>query len=214
MYTFLYQYLLLHKRLPLPGVGQLVMEVRSATANFPEKKIEAPAYAVSLTTADTTADRSFFSWLGDALGIHERDAVIRFNDFAFEFKKQIRNGAVINWDGIGKFSKDLAGNVRLETIPEKQPADAVQAEKIVREKAVHTVRVGEDEKTSGEMELLLSKQDPIRNYWWVWALIAGLLLVSFIGWYLSENGVSMSSVKNTKAIETKQQDQATYRLIP
>lgn len=213
MYTSLYQYLLLNKRVPLPGIGSLVLEQQSPVVNFPEKKLEAPVYSISLTPADTVPGRAFFAWLGEALGIQERDAVIRFNDFAFDLRQQIRKGVIVQWEGVGKLSKDLAGNVKLDPVAARSPAHAVHAGKLVRDKAIHTVRVGEDERSSGEMELLLNQPAEQKDYWWAWALIIAVAAFSYIGWHFSVYGLAAGTAKNSRQLPAQEQPHSLYRQL-
>ena len=93
MYESLYQYFLQYKQLSVPGIGTFFLDRTPATVNFPDKRMDPPVYAVRLDASGLTPSRSFFSWLGAALQVSERDAVIRFNDFAFDLKKSILSGA-------------------------------------------------------------------------------------------------------------------------
>lgn len=73
----------------------------------------------------------------------------------------------------------------------------VPAEKVLRDKAEHIVRVGEQERSSAEMTRILSESEEKKSYWWVYALATGLLAVIFTGWYLSKNGTDIQSTANT-----------------
>jgi hypothetical protein len=35
------------------------------------------------------------------------DAIIQFNNFVFDLKKQVANGDVINWNGVGEIKKGM-----------------------------------------------------------------------------------------------------------
>jgi hypothetical protein len=72
----------------------------------------------------------------------------------------------------------------------------VTAEKVIREKSEHSVRVGEDERTSAEMREFFNQPEEKKNYWWAAALTVGILLTIFIGWYFSEHGMKASSTAN------------------
>jgi hypothetical protein len=197
MYAELYRYFILHKRLSMPGIGTFLLERKPAESDFLNRQIKAPVHSIAFANSFDTASKKFFTWLGNALNISDRDAVIRFNDFAFDMKKQIGEGATINWNGVGSLSKGLAGEIKFtanKTMPDEKP---VTAEKIIREKAEHMVRVGKDQKTSAEMTEILNKPAVARSLWWVYALAVGILAMMFIGWYLSEHGVDVSATANT-----------------
>jgi hypothetical protein len=42
MYAELYQYLLLHNKLPVPGIGTFLLEKSAAQGDFANKRINAP----------------------------------------------------------------------------------------------------------------------------------------------------------------------------
>ena len=87
------------------------------------------------------------------------------------------------------------------------------AEKVIREKAEHMVRVGEDEKTSEEMTSFLNQTEEKKSLWWAAAVVIGLIAVVFLGWYFSENGVEVTSTANSKQVSPIEST-ATYKLLP
>lgn len=197
MYNKLYQFLMLHKELPVPGIGTFLLERKSAEVDFPNKKINPPTYSISMQQGSHLPGKDFFNWLAHALGITDREAIFRFNDFAFEMKKQISEGTVINWNAVGIINKGLGADVKFtplesEVILEK----SIIAEKVIREKSEHMVRVGEDQKTSLEMTEMLSHKEKKKEFWWAYALAVALLATMFIGWYFSEHGVDISATAN------------------
>jgi hypothetical protein len=189
------------------------LERRPALIDFPNRKIDPPVYSVALTPAAASPSADFFRWLADVFHISASYAVIRFNDFAFEMRKQVTDGGTIHWNGMGTLSKGLAGDVKFVPASLAAMEKPVTAEKVIREKAEHMVRVGEEEKTSAEMTAMLNKPGEKRSYWWVPAVAVILLAVMFIGWYFSEHGVALSSSANDKKI-VPAQPAATYRVLP
>jgi|CXWL01.1.fsa_nt_gi hypothetical protein len=214
MYSELYQYLIQHKELPVPGIGTFLLERKSAEVDFPNKKINPPSYAVALQPGSYVPGKLFFGWLAHALGISDREAIFRFNDFAFDMKKQISDGTVINWGGIGQLNKGLAGDVKFTpSAPELIFEKPINAEKVIREKSEHMVRVGEDEMTSAEMTEMLSHKEEKKSYWWAYALAVALLATMFIGWYFSEHGVDVSATANRQK-PVPMEAGATYHTLP
>ncbi len=213
MYPELFQYLLLHKQLPMPGIGTFSLERTPARIDFPNKLMYPPVYHFSLRENTDSPSRNFFNWLGKALHISDRDAIIRFNDFSFDMKKQITEGDIINWKGVGTIRKGPVGEVKFIPAEPTIHEDPLPATRVLREKAEHSVRVGEDERTSAEMVEMLAPQEKKRSWWWATALVAGLLAFIFTGWYLSENGVETGAVANTKKLEPAEAA-ATYKALP
>jgi hypothetical protein len=134
-------------------------------------------------------------WQGHCI-FSDHDAIIRFNDFVFDLKKQVNDGNIIEWHAVGAISKGLAGETKFD--PAIRPAleKPVVAEKVIREISEHMVRVGEDQKTSAEMQEMLNLPETKRSRWWIAALVAGLLALFFIGWHFYEHGIDVSSTTN------------------
>ncbi|MEO7982857.1 MAG: hypothetical protein ABI688_02125 [Bacteroidota bacterium] len=215
MYTELYQYLIQHKQLPVPGIGTFLLERKPAELDFASKKIYPPSYTLSLVPGSHLPGQPFFRWLASVLGITDREAIFRFNDFAFDLKKQISDGSVVSWNGVGILDKGLDGSVKLlSSITDLAIEEPVSAEKVTRENAEHMIRVGEDQRTSAEMsEMLGEKEEATSSTWWHYALAIALLAIMFIGWYFSEHGVDIAAIANNKKlvpIETG----APYQVIP
>ena len=114
---------------------------------------------------------------------------------------------------MGQLSKGLAGDIKFVPVQLIQPEAPVRAEKPIREKAAHKVRVGEDERTSEEMTAFFSKPEEKKNYWWAWALMLGLIAVMYIGWYFSTNGVGIAVTPNPACLHAPEAG-STYRIIP
>jgi hypothetical protein len=214
MYGELYQYLVLHKQLNIPGIGTFQVERKPANIDFIGKVVSPPAYTVALHHGHTIASKKVFSWLSDVFNISERDALSRFNDFAFELRDKIMAGDKLQWDGVGILSKGLAGEIRFDaSLKGMTIGEPIPANKVIRENAQHIVRVGEDQKTSTEMMERLVPAEEKRSYRWAAALIIGLLTIVFIAWYFSTRGMSTTSTGNQQQLEP-QKEAATYKLSP
>jgi len=212
MFGELYQYLVLHKQLNIPGIGTFLVERKPADIDFVSKIAYPPAYSISLHHGNVTASKKIFSWLSDVFNISERDALSRFNDFAFELRDKVMAGDKLQWDGVGVLSKGLAGEIRFDaSLKGMSIGEPIPANKVIRENAQHIVRVGEDEKTSTEMMERLNPVKEKRSYWWAAALIIGLLACVFIAWYFSTRGLNTGSAGNQQKLEP-QKESSTYKL--
>jgi hypothetical protein len=213
MYEELYRYFIQHKKLAVPGVGTFLLERKPAENDFVNKQIIPPFYSVILQAAVDSPSIYFFKWLAEAQHISDRDAIIRFNDFVFGLKKQITEGDIINWHGVGTLSKGLAGEMKFAPPVESALEKPVAAEKVIREKAEHMVRVGEDQRTSAEMTAWLKQPESVKSWWRVTSLAVGLMALLFIGWYFSEHGVDVSSTANNmKLVPMEAGD--PYQILP
>ncbi len=213
MYGELYHYFSTYRQLNVPGIGTFSLKRQPAIADFVNKQILPPSFIAALEPGNGTASKHLINWLAASLGITDREAVIRFNDFAFDLRKKLEAGEKIDWNGIGTLKTGLGTEIKFEPVLKASFFDKpVAAAKVVRSQAEHTVRVGEQEKTAAEMREYFSQPDTGKNYWWAWALIAGFAALIFCGWYFSANGISVSSTGNTKTIKAAEVS-ATYRNI-
>lgn len=204
VYQSLYEYLVLQKSLPLPGIGTFVIERKPADFNFASKEINPPSYSVSLKNGDENEpSKKLFNWLATALHTTELDAVIQFNEFNTELRNKLYAGAKLEWKGIGRLSKSPGGDILLEAAPAIAEGPVITANRVIREKAEHYVRVGEQEKTSDEMRELLSTTVVKRKYWWIVAITILALSITFIAYYLYSNGFSVTSIGNQQKLPLK-----------
>jgi nucleoid DNA-binding protein len=211
MYRDLYQYLISNQQLQIPGIGNFQIERTPAQTDFPNKVIHAAGYSIRLRSLSETNSRQFYNWLADLLHISEREAIVRFNDFVFELQKRLSSGESIDWKGVGSLTKDQTGTINFLPSPVEFDFNGpVTAHKVLREKAEHKIRVGEEERTSVQMTEILAQPGSERSYWWVYALAAGIIIFIFTGWYLSEHGVDSYGISNKQKLSPKQ-NSATYR---
>lgn len=201
VYRELFEYLLLHKQLNLPGIGTFSAERKPADIDFASKQVIAPSYSFTLhKDYNSTPSKRLFSWLASTLNISELDSVIRFNNFVFDLRDKLAAGNKLEWKHLGVLSKGLSGEIIFEPGEITEIESPVPAVKVLREKADHTVMVGEYERTSEEMRDALSHVKEKRSYWKVAALVIAVIAIAFIGYYFSTHGMNTSSAGNQHQI--------------
>lgn len=204
MYSTFYQYLLLHKQLCLPGIGTIQLQKTSSEFDFSNKCFTAPAYNFKMDSGQQSPSKKLFEWISNAIHISDWEAIKLVNDFSFDLKNQLSATGEVNWKNVGRFFRDDKGNIILESAAlELESEQPVNAEKVIREKAVHQILAGESEVSINEMEEMLQDNSPKKDYGWIIAIIAIVLSVMILGIYLSENGLDLSSIGNQKIIQTK-----------
>lgn len=206
MYKLLYQYLINEGSLVIPGTGTWQLERIPAQGDFASKTIHAPAYAFRFQSGGSEPGLPFYSWLGHALGISRNDAVRQFHDFAFDLRKNIADGATIEWKGLGSLQKGLGGEPKF--IPESDSIStgpAVSAVKVIRDKAEHMVRVGEDHKSSAEMEEMLTRKTSKFAIWKITAIVLLVLAAGFLTWFFMQNGFETATQCLVKPGEATEQ---------
>jgi nucleoid DNA-binding protein len=205
MFNELYQYLVLHRQVNLPGVGVFQLERKPADLDFANKVVNPPYYTVALHHGNESIPAKQINWFADILGIPDTDVPDRISAFTAHLKNEILNGKRTQWTGIGTLSKGLAGEIRFEAELKDSPAgEPVPAAKVLREKAAHTVRVGEQEKTSEEMIEFLQPAEKKRSYEWIITLIVALLALAFLIWHFMQTGLG-NSTGNQQKVQMKQE---------
>ncbi len=204
MYEILYRFLIKYKRVDLPDIGTIALQMEPAESEFVNRSFLPPQYFFTLEKTKETSSEKLFSWLAANFNITEREAVIQFNDFVFDLRKQLEAGKEIIWNGVGILQKELTGEIKLGGVKKELAfLEEIIAEKIIRENAEHTMLVGEVEKTSTQMTEMLLNPVAVKekyNYWWIWPLAVIIVIMIFLGWYFSEHGVSSGSTGNNHKI--------------
>ncbi len=213
MYKELHEYLILQHELPLPGLGVFQVKRHPAIIDFPSKQIEGPGYSIQWQDGMIASSDGLCNWLAGNFNISHQDAKSRLEKFIFQLKTHIASGDIIHWKGIGDLGKG-AGVLLKYSADEIVREGLVPANKVIREKAEHMVKVGEDERTSEQMTALLSVKKRTGFIGWrIAAAITGIISVGFIVWYLSQHGWDLSA-GNQQAIELNSAKEATYRIYP
>lgn len=211
MYRDLYEYLILHKQLVVPGIGTLLLERKPAATEFTHKQISPSAYTITLRQETTAPAKKLFNWLADKLHITYQEAIVKFNGFAYDLKNEVMAGNKVVWEEIGTFTKGISGEIKFDPALKDRCFDKpVSAVRVIREKAVHTVKVGEEEKTSEEMTELLHPAEVKRSLWWTPALIIFILLLVVLVIYFSQKGFGLASSGNQQKV-TPQQTTETFQ---
>ncbi len=178
MFDDLYEYFVLNRHLHLPGIGSFTLEKSSAEVDFATRSVNPPTYMVNFNQAATTPSKSFFNWLAEKTGISYSEAIVGFNAFAYDLKAEILAGTKIVWPRLAILSRGVGNDINVEIIGIGYSLQKpVSAQKVIREKAEHTIRVGEDQRTSTEMEELLHPNANQRTRWWIPALITAVVVI-------------------------------------
>ena len=205
MQNTLYEFLLLNKKLSLPGIGTISLCKNSAQLDFMNKQFTAPGFYFTIESRNDKPSKKLFEWLASSRGISEWDAIRSVNDFSFALKNKLSETGEVNWENVGVIRRDNNGDLKLQSKEILLQSEVpVIAEKVFREKAEQTVLVGEQEKTAVEMEEYFAENTGKRNYTWLIAVVLIVLAFMFIGWYFSENGFSTTSAGNQSFIKSSQ----------
>ncbi len=192
MFQVLNAYLFQHRSISIPGLGTIYLETLAASVDVADRTMQPPAYRFRFDKYFDAPDATFFSYLATQREILDFEAIKWYNEFSFDLRNRIRQEDHVSWDGVGILRKDGSGGVLFESAAGPvRFLQAVPAIRVNRQDAQHTLLVGDRERMSGEMPELL--QEPVgrkKPVWWMIALVLGLLILAFLGWYFYSHGLS------------------------
>lgn len=183
MLDLLRRYFFRFHELSLPGIGTLQAKSVAAVLDFPERKLFPPTYETILLPFDASKQSLQVEWLAEKQNIDQQQARENLDAFAAHIQQVILNDASFLLDDICSLHQTASGEILCKSLLNTEAFLKPQhAEKVIREQEAHMVRVGETERTSTEMEAILSEASPERkDYWWVAAIL--LLFIAVGAWY-------------------------------
>jgi len=189
-------YLFQHRSISIPGLGTIYLETFPANADVAGRTILPPAYRFRFDKYFDAPEKEFFSFLAVQGKMLDFEAIKWYNEFSFDLRNRIRSEEAVPWEGVGVLRKDGSGNILLESAT--APAFSVQpvpAMKVNRQDAVHTLLVGDRERTSGEMNEWLQEEGTTRKRfsWWVIALVLAVIGLAILGWHFYTHGWSTAN---------------------
>lgn len=183
MYGYLYKYLVLHKKLVLPGIGVFKIDQVPSRIDFVNKKLYPFSPVIRFTQGTTLADKYFYRFIASGFSIDELEAIQRFNEFLFHLKEQFTLNGFVDFPGLGRLTKQYSNTYTFKPDGFVQSLyPDVHAERIVRKNEGHLVKIGEDEVHSHD---LLDKEVPKKKMpvWIIYALILAALGIGAIAYY-------------------------------
>ena len=148
MNNVLVSYLLQHKSISIPGLGSMYIERIPAQTDFVNRRILPPDYHFRFDKYFDAPDKDFFTYLAKQQNIADYEAIKWYNEWAYELRSKLREGHVIEWEGIGLLKKDISGEIvfesagRIPTLQEPTPAN-----RVIHTHTQHTMLVGDQEVT-------------------------------------------------------------------
>jgi nucleoid DNA-binding protein len=197
MHQYCLSYLSLYKNLVLPGLGSFTVEHKPASLQFADKTIDAPSKAIAFVPSNSLYDSGLVRYIASCTGLTIDEITEQFSAFINDMQAQLNSGLVFVLHGIGSLSKQN------EVVQFKPLAASglffapLAAQKVIRQNAIHQVRVGEEDKTSAEMHTqlgivsdtaltedgLTDDDAPPKEKWLQHALILAAIGISIIALY-------------------------------
>lgn len=191
MFPLLYKYLMLHEQVCLPGVGRFYKHRKPSKLDFANKVFEAPVHEILFEEEAVSADRKFYAFLSREQGIDEVEAIRHFHEFAYDFKNHVTHHNETELPGFGwmKSSNGRLSFASADLLQNYFPATA--ALKVIRENAEHQILVGDQHRTSNEMQEMLDDgvaTSQRKSRWWIAAVVLGIASIAAIVYYYYQHG--------------------------
>ena len=191
MNQYLHKYLSLNKKMSIPDIGNLVIESSGAQLDAINGLLYAPTQIIQFKQDVATADKFFFDFLANELGVDEVVAIRSFHDYLYKLKSTINtpSGAVIK--GIGRLKKEDNGYILFT--PEKNLLELMPQVKL--DAAYPLPKKAEAINYDQDKNLTFQEEEDIRELlgqesegedadnWWIYAVILLLIGVGALLFY-------------------------------
>ena len=181
MNQYLAKYFALHKKLVLPGIGFFNTSTQPAQLEFVEKTLHAPGHSINFYRDENAADNNFISFLIKETGLDQYETINKFSQYITQLKEKLQSGTALHLPGLGILTNnENEYSFTAENLQQYFPG--ITAERVIRQNAQHSVRVGEDEKTSVEMHEMLNRE-AAKDRWWIGAIVLAVVGIAAILYY-------------------------------
>lgn len=102
----LLKYLILYKKLHIPGIGKFTIERMSAHLDFADKKLHPPVDAIMFTHENVVPDKHFYSFVAEQQSDSELHAIELFNSYVQKMQKTLKEKQSFAINGIGTLQQE------------------------------------------------------------------------------------------------------------
>lgn len=188
MYNAIKKFLVLHHHLALPGIGNFKIETVPAEIDIANRSIKSSHNKIVFSNDKLPAEKKFYSFLSHELKIDEVQSVRAFTNFTAQLQDKLHAGNIIEFAGIGTLKKQSGNTLTFQQQELPVYFPSIPAERIIRKNVMHTVRVGEEERTSEEMQTVLHQPAIIKKErWWIAAIILAVIGITAIVFYYASH---------------------------
>lgn len=212
--SLLFRYFTQTGQVAIPGIGQLFYAKSNAVNDFVMKELRPGAIALDFTSGDKMVSEKQYYYLSKQTGIPEPQVKNELVLLGEELHHRLHQEKKLEWMGVGSFFVDENGEIQFQPKPTHVSLfKPLHYQHVIRQDAVYEMRVGEEQRSTVEMENFFEEQRSAagRNQWKKGALI--LLGVIVIAFFVRYSMGSFSLLEGRlKKIQFKTAS-STYKLI-
>lgn len=195
MEKIIFKYLAGRRTVSLPGIGRFQLVQEAAQTDISEQQLRAPVTTVQYEAGSGEEDYLFTRYVARQLVMPEEKAREQIGAYCRQLTATINQSGVAGISGIGELFKENGNGFSFTPYLQPEYIQPVTAVRAIRQNEVHTIRVGEDEKTNVEMADLLAEPETRKKRWWIAPLIIGLLALGFLAWHFTQSAATGSQQK-------------------
>ncbi len=185
MQELITSYLFQNKDCPLPGLGSLSIHTSGAEADFTNQKITAPKPVIQFKNKEIDT-AGLLNYVSIKTHCDTDEASEALDHFCDHLKNEISKHSNAKLDAIGDFFIDPNGHFNLKPYPLPDSfLPAVFAERVIHPKAEHSILVGDKETTNTVMKEFLSETPKVKDHWWIWAIVLGIIGLGALVFYFA-----------------------------
>ncbi len=191
MYPLLYKYFLVNKKVGIPGLGVFSLQDTPATLDFVKGSLHAPQYKILFKKMEENKiDNNLFIYLSKEMKLEEWQVAKEFQEFTESIKQNIAGNKAVELPGIGKLQKGYDEDIYLISDVDATITSSADIKlnnvNDSRANLIDLYSTGEhliltEESEDDKLEMIIKHKE--EDYWWVYALILGLMGVAALLWY-------------------------------
>ena len=186
MLNSLYKFLLLNNNVSIPGIGSFFIERTAAVVNA--GSVIPPKHQVQFQPGTALADRNFYSFLALETGSNEVEAIRKFQDFAYQLRKDIQSHPHVQLSGLGILQKNAVGEIEFQ--PSISADHYFPVIPLIQPEKVEEKVVDEPMDEHHGIEVYPEDEQPIKkDRWWIWAITLTVIALAAITYYYMQQGV-------------------------
>ncbi|MEY4629154.1 MAG: hypothetical protein RLZZ595_1480 [Bacteroidota bacterium] len=180
----LYRYFAQRGRVTIPSIGDLVCSKSPSTNDFVVKELKPGNLLYQFSSGDQKMGNEQMDYLVQQSGGREEDVKHSLVMLGEELHEKLFQEKKLEWMGVGSFFVSENGEIQFQT--KTNPVElykTVHYQHVIRQNAVHEMRVGEDQRSTSEMEAYFEDQKSAagRNQWMKGAMILlGILAIALV----------------------------------
>src|SRR3954466_3032875 len=111
MLQLLYKYLILCKRVSVPGIGVFYIDRHAGSLDFANKELASPTLKIAFSHVFATTEKSFYRFVASQRRVEEDEASKYVSEFTSTLEQSLAINRRLHLPGIGLLTQTEAGDL-------------------------------------------------------------------------------------------------------